>query len=298
MTEPSTPAAFRETWEKIVGDNDSITVGGFSIGQTQTIIEMGEDDQSSLMRALKRTGKVDPPKIEYKELEVAFQEIKDALRTEAKVEECRSRVARAIAVANQAKEIGQEGYSDRVVEIAGGWVAEAQLATLGYDKWVDRAMIRKLIPQVRHLDMTDLRSFPRLIPNNVQEVIKLTRPFFTDFQILFYNPKKEKPLKKDPILFGVISAFPDRLYYLADWVDELCDLTLEKLLLLGTEKMPDEWKINDIPREPTDEEMKILLRAIKPDMRLGPRSKATFRDRVVILVDNFLALFGLKKNRH
>lgn len=34
--------------------------------------------------------------------------------------------------------------------------------------------------------------------------------------------------KKDPILFGVIRN-SDKLYYIADWVDEYCDLTLEKM---------------------------------------------------------------------
>src|SRR4030042_1990609 len=35
--------------------------------------------------------------------------------------------------------------------------------------------------------------------------------------------------KKDPILFGVISE-SDRFYFIADWKDELCDLTLEKII--------------------------------------------------------------------
>ena len=40
--------------------------------------------------------------------------------------------------------------------------------------------------------------------------------------------KKEKEIKKDPILFGVIKK-SRKLYYVADWKDEVCDLTLDKM---------------------------------------------------------------------
>ncbi len=36
--------------------------------------------------------------------------------------------------------------------------------------------------------------------------------------------------EKDPILFGITDRHPDRLYFIADWVDEFCDLTLSQLL--------------------------------------------------------------------
>ena len=40
---------------------------------------------------------------------------------------------------------------------------------------------------------------------------------------------KEIEKAKDPILFGVIKE-SNKLFYVGDWIDEHCDLTLEKFL--------------------------------------------------------------------
>ena len=39
----------------------------------------------------------------------------------------------------------------------------------------------------------------------------------------------EKSAMKDPVLFGFINEC-NRLYYIADWEDELCDLSFEEIL--------------------------------------------------------------------
>ena len=41
--------------------------------------------------------------------------------------------------------------------------------------------------------------------------------------------EEEKRIKKDPILFGVIYG-SNKLYYIADWVDEYCDLTWDQVV--------------------------------------------------------------------
>ena len=54
--------------------------------------------------------------------------------------------------------------------------------------------------------------------------------------ILHYDPnndatnitEKEKELRKDPILFGVLEN-SKKLYYVGDWKDEYCNLTLETM---------------------------------------------------------------------
>ena len=67
---------------------------------------------------------------------------------------------------------------------------------------------------------------------------------FDEFFIIFtdYTGEVERTVKKeerdkDPILFGVVHH-PDktnmptnRMYFIADWVDEYCDLTLEELCM-------------------------------------------------------------------
>lgn len=58
---------------------------------------------------------------------------------------------------------------------------------------------------------------------------------FDNYVVLHYDPEKkgfalteiEKKSKKDPILFGVMKG-RRILYYVGDWIDDYCDLTLDK----------------------------------------------------------------------
>ena len=84
-----------------------------------------------------------------------------------------------------------------------------------------------------------IKNFSRPIPtevvNKIEEVNKLE--IFDNYVVLYYDPDgkiyketaKEEAKRKDPIIFGVIAG-SEKLYYVADWVDEYCDLTLEKFL--------------------------------------------------------------------
>ena len=61
---------------------------------------------------------------------------------------------------------------------------------------------------------------------------------FDNYIILHYTDKKETNIsekhknadeKRDPIMFGLIKG-SRKLYYICDWIDEYCDLTLESLI--------------------------------------------------------------------
>lgn len=77
---------------------------------------------------------------------------------------------------------------------------------------------------------------------------------FDNYVIMHYDPYRNGTLKtlkeraeeeKDPILFGVILG-SNKLYYVADWMDEYCDLTFDKLVeTLGEEAI----NANDISVE-------------------------------------------------
>lgn len=91
-----------------------------------------------------------------------------------------------------------------------------------------------------------IRNFVRPIPSEViekkLEADKLE--VFDNYVIMHYDPdmksfaetekdqrkrKEEERIKKDPILFGVISG-SKKLYYIADWIDEACNLTLDEFV--------------------------------------------------------------------
>lgn len=89
------------------------------------------------------------------------------------------------------------------------------------------------------LKLTYIKNFVKIIPDDVairkQKADELL--VFDNYIILHYDydgkavedTKEEKEKKKDPILFGVIQN-SNRLYYIGDWIDDYCDLTLDVLI--------------------------------------------------------------------
>jgi hypothetical protein len=79
----------------------------------------------------------------------------------------------------------------------------------------------------------------------VDKIAKINQlEVFDNYVVLYYDPDgkiyketaKEEAKRKDPIIFGVIAG-SEKLYYVADWVDEYCDLTLEAFIdAIGVKK--------------------------------------------------------------
>lgn len=101
----------------------------------------------------------------------------------------------------------------------------------------------------RLLKLSWIKNYARPIP---QEVINIKKTFdkkevFDNYVILHLdltgdseqmtNAEKEKA--KDPILFGVVQG-SRKLFYVADWMDEYCDLTLDKVLEVLSKEKVDE----------------------------------------------------------
>jgi len=88
--------------------------------------------------------------------------------------------------------------------------------------------------------LTWIQNFTRFLPNDVVEKKKLADDLmvFDNYVIMHYDPNKaataltkqeQNAIKRDPILFGVI-AESRKLYFIADWVDEFCDLTMKEIV--------------------------------------------------------------------
>lgn len=60
--------------------------------------------------------------------------------------------------------------------------------------------------------------------------------------------KQEEEARRDPILFGVI-ANSNKLYYVCDWIDDTCDLTLEKVAEIVGNEMLEHDNITEDPTE-------------------------------------------------
>ena len=91
-----------------------------------------------------------------------------------------------------------------------------------------------------------VKNFTRPMPQNVvDKIAKINQlEVFDNYVVLYYDPDgkiyketaKEEAKRKDPIIFGVIAG-SEKLYYVADWIDEYCDLTLEAFIdAIGVKK--------------------------------------------------------------
>ena len=87
--------------------------------------------------------------------------------------------------------------------------------------------------------MNWMKNYLRVIPDNILEKKKMFDKWecFDNYVILHFDinddstqlTEKEIEKAKDPILFGVISG-SRKLYFVGDWIDEYCDLTLDKFI--------------------------------------------------------------------
>jgi hypothetical protein len=91
------------------------------------------------------------------------------------------------------------------------------------------------------LCLDHIKDFTRVIPESVliEKLACDEDMLFDNYVILHYDPdnkattekarKKEEVKRKDPILFGIVQNSRN-LYFVADWKDELCNLTLQDII--------------------------------------------------------------------
>ena len=133
----------------------------------------------------------------------------------------------------------KETAERRIVEIE----REMKASSVGYKQYFLLEHIntlKKLIPN-NVLHFCQLQEFPRAIPNEPLAKLKEAEKhkIFSEIWILYLDYTKEeikstatKIREKDPIMFGKILSNSKKLFIITDWVDEYCDLTIEKAVKL------------------------------------------------------------------
>lgn len=139
---------------------------------------------------------------------------------------------------------------------------EKQLISRDIIKYVNRHDIAQFIKnhKTRALKLASIVDYQRIIPKHALQKIEQTKDIFDQFVILYTDHSikaaSEVKKRKDPILFGIftdrvylgddvdevdkekyninstqqVTVVSDRMYFLADWEDEFCDLTLDQLV--------------------------------------------------------------------
>ena len=162
---------------------------------------------------------------------------------------------------------------------------EKEIIDLGITKFVYRDDIENYIDNIAKdvVKIIELKNYPREIPDELVETIEKTKDIFDEMYVLFtdYTGEVEKKVEKerDPILFGsfidrTVDEMSQRMYYLGDWIDEYCDLTLDKLVSQTNKSIVKEISIpNDTNelinqlnkiQELNNEEFRMTSDVIKP----------------------------------
>lgn len=143
----------------------------------------------------------------------------------------------------KAKRTGQKNQIKRCLFHLDVIEKEQELVKLGIDTFIYKDDITYFMKNVAkdHVKIIEVENYEREIPDEIVDVIEKVRDKFDQLYIVFTDYSEELTKKviskrdKDPILFGVFKnnnskSVIDRFYYLGDWVDEYCDLTLDKML--------------------------------------------------------------------
>lgn len=164
-----------------------------------------------------------------------FKELKNSAEELVVVKERAAGYERAII---NAKAAGQHALLEQLTAGLRATRVEVQLIAMGLNKYVTEANVVKFYKlSDKGLRLTWIKNFARTIPEDI--VFKKAHAdevgLFDNYLVLHYDPdmksyaetKEERDRRKDPILFGVMNN-RRTLYYVGDWVDEYCDLTLDK----------------------------------------------------------------------
>lgn len=161
---------------------------------------------------------------------------------------------------------------------------EKEIIDLGITKFIYRDDIENYIDNIAKdvVKIIELKNYPREIPDELVETIEKTKDIFDEMYVLFtdYTGEVEKEVEKerDPILFGsfidrTVDEMSQRMYYLGDWVDEYCDLTLDKLVSQTNKSIVKEISVpNDTDElisqlnkiQETSDTFRVTLNTTKP----------------------------------
>lgn len=177
-------------------------------------------------------------KIKYQSIEDFFKNVKSCIQ-ELKMDE--SSVDFYIKSIEKARTNGQTALVEFLVDKKAGILSECSLVEKGIKLYISEEDVVNFYKKAGNskLKLSWIKNYTRVIPDDVNEKKKSfdDQEAFDNYVILHFDPKgtsssmtaKEKEKAKDPILFGVCKH-SRKLFYVGDWIDEHCDLTLEKFL--------------------------------------------------------------------
>ena len=170
------------------------------------------------------------------------------LKNKVEFEEYGLIIDNTLKMINKAKITEQTSMAKRLTHQLELALRELEAAKKGFDIFVNRKDIELYISKVeaKAVKIIELSRYTREIPDDIIDKIAEAKEVFDEMYIMFtdYTKKETKKVSKerrdkDPILFGAFIDkdgekenkiyVEDRLFFIADWVEDKCDLTLEEI---------------------------------------------------------------------
>lgn len=153
--------------------------------------------------------------------------------------DCMDRIADFDNTIEQAKLAGQTARVERLEKARDIVNKESLLRSQGFNKFLpEREAVEFAEKCQKGLRLDWIANFTRPIPEDViaNKVKADNLMIFDNYVVMHYDPdtqafaltKAQEEAKKDPILFGVIEGVR-KLYFIGDWKDDICSLTLEEI---------------------------------------------------------------------
>ena len=152
----------------------------------------------------------------------------------------RDRVSNYLKALHNAMVTGQTALQEELLRNLVANKYESLLYAEGLYYVIDEpAMVNFVKKSEKGIALNYIKNFTRPVPQEVVDKIEKVNDLeiFDNYVVLHYDPDKksyketeqEKAKRRDPIVFGVIAG-SRKLYYITDWIDDFCDLTLDKFV--------------------------------------------------------------------
>ena len=182
---------------------------------------------------------------------------------------------------------------------------EREIVSLGINTFVYKDDIEYYIQNVADdvVKIIDLESYEREIPDEVVDILISVKDKFDQMYVVFtdYTGETERKVakerrEKDPILFGCFKdtrSLMDRFYYIADWVDEYCDLTLDKMVSVSANT--GRRGITHTIKTPQDiQELKEQLAKLQSDKRTAAGNPLVLEVKKPSIITRIKTFFNRK----
>lgn len=185
----------------------------------------------------------------------------------------------ALKMLEKTKLTGQTGMAKELAHQVDLALRELNAAKDGFDIFIDRKDVERYIEKIsnKEVKIIELEKYERDIPDTIVDKLALAKKHFDQIYIVFtdYTQKETKKVAKerrdkDPIMFGAFHDVDednrnhiyveDKMFFIADWTEEKCDLTLEEIVrdTKDKENVDITYKITT----PADEEeVKTMLKS-------------------------------------